>query len=211
QKKHPLVLLLVIVFFTYGKAQQSKLDSLLNSQPKFTYGIKANVFLFTRLPGFTQSVASEVNSGTDYSVYFKYKSVGVFGGYTALFSFNNDALNTNAVFNCTHFGISYRFFQFSKTGAITLYFYDIRGNQSRKYENGMGQFAYYTENVNFIVANPRYTGTFLNGMLTVEAGVFFGALRDNLMDLQGLNSTNYPAIGANAALALNVSALLAKK
>jgi len=222
QNKQLVVLFLIIAFFTQSKAQQSisdsikkisslKPDTLPSHPPNFTYGVKANGFVFTSLPGFRPGQEADVNFGNDYSVYLKYKSVGVFGGYTCLFSFNNDALNTNAVLNCTHFGVSYKFLQFSKTGAITLYFYDIRGSQTRKYENGFFTINNYTEKVNIVVANPRYTGTFLNGLLTVEAGVFFSAFRDNLMDVQGLNNTNYPAIGANAAVTVNVSALFAKK
>ena len=222
QNKHFVVLFLMIAFFAHSQAQQSlsdsakkisplKPDTLPGKKSNFTYGVKANGFVFTRLPGFTPSQTADINFGNDYSVYIKYKSFGVFGGYTGLFSFNNDALNTNAVLNCTHFGVSYKFLQFSKTGAITLYFYDINGSQLRKYENGFYTVNYYTEKVNIVVANPRYTGTFLNGMLTIEAGVFFSAFRDNLMDLQGPNNPNYPAIGANAAVALNVSALFAKK
>jgi hypothetical protein len=219
---HPFFLLAALFFFNLSIAQDTTktittYTNALTPQTKFTYGIQVNSFAFQRLPSYVGGGNKKIGFGTDYSVYLRYKNFGVLGGYSALYNFNNGITDTKGGISCFNAGIIYKFFQFSKTGAITLYLYNIHYSEANKnYKpaglyNGIYQPITYTgETINFIIANPRYTGTFYNGILSLEFGVFFSVFKDNIHN-STTDDSSYPAIGINAGATLNVSALFTKK
>jgi hypothetical protein len=218
QKQQLALLFLALSIFSVCSAQTKTDSTKATPQPKWAYGVKINTISFLRLPNYSGGGKQNPDFGTDYTAYIQYRGFGVSGGYSALYNFTNGITYTNAVMNCFNLGVNYTFFQFNKTSALTLYFYNIHYSaanpfyQPAGYYNGMYHpLVYNKEIINFIIANPRYTATFCKGILSLELGIFFSAFKDHIFGGFNSNDNTYPAIGSNFSVTLNMAALFAKK
>lgn len=216
-KKSFIIFILILGFFVIGKAQTVTTNT--NTQiPNFSIGLRVNATVF-------QKFAPSVGGGntmftTDYTAFMQYKGIGFYGGLSVLNNYNNGVFPSSQSLNCFNIGLFFRLDQHNKNSAIYLYLYNVHYyNQlnptfvAAHYSNGtFFPSAYYNETIDFLCFNPRYRYSFLNQILSLELGISFNAVRDNIVINQGSdnNITLHPAIGGNFSLAFNVAALFQK-
>ena len=218
QKTRFLLLILAVSFFAISKAQTTTTNTTIQAPCNISVGLRVNATVF-------QKIAPNAGGGntiftTDYSAYLQYKGIGFFGGLTALNNYNNGVLPSNQNLNCFNIGLFFRLDQANKNSAVYLYLYNLHYyNQlnptfvSAHYSNGtFFPSAYYNQTIDFLCFNPRYRYSFLNQILSLELGISFSAIRNNIVVNQSTDNSIslHPAIGGNFSLAFNLAALFQK-
>ena len=155
-------LLFYILSFTKGQSQ----DTI--SKKNFSYGLMANFYIYNPPNNFYVM---------DYSVYFKYKGIGIFGGYSNAYNIEYKNYN-NPSFSAKGFnaGLISKVCRFKNNSSVNLYIFE----NHYKYLNPNYKFgSFFPNDINkqindLLTFNLRYKKPILKDVFFIEAGLFAG-------------------------------------
>jgi hypothetical protein len=182
-KKRYLFLLVTLSVFAFSKAQSN-----------FGFGFRVNQAVMQKI---TSATDNNAFFATDYTAFIQYRSVGFFGGITALNNYKTAVITDGQHIECLNAGLFFKLGELHKNASLSLNLYNVHFFS-----------AIYFQTINFIGVNPQYRYSFLNNTVALEAGVSLSLIHDNFTYI---NSYLRPAIGANLSLSFNIVPLFAKK
>lgn len=229
KNKRILFLFAAIVFFAVSHAQEAA-PAETPKKNNFSYGVKANM-AYVGIHKNKENDGGNTIFQNDYSVFAIYKHIGIFGGYSAVFGYNNysttKATKTLSGFNA---GVIFQLYQSkNKQHGFSISVYDVHYSATNpNYPANLQPSApdyyniYYKEGMNFVYINPRYQYNFCNGLLTAEFGLQHGFHLHDIKFKQNPNDSRFFTYnnrlsafafvgGMNLSIACNLSQLTAKK
>lgn len=154
--------LLFIPLFIFSLQAQTQKGYDTPPPPNIVLAVKANSFVW-QMPQYAAKTVTAY--GVDYSYLVQCAKMGLFIGYTPLYS-QSANYKSVAPLNCINFGLQYQLTSLNKKNAFILCLYNVHTKQSN--DNFPAQKS------NFINLNPRYQLSFCKHLLLLEFGLLAG-------------------------------------